>query len=206
VDVGVSRPTRLDMLRRYPIDTLRNLPRLLFPTIIVLSPSPKPLTQSHRPSDQLSQRIAHVNPGQDGDGPLLPLAVPVERDRDRAKPRARRDTHEAPEYLVQRGASAEDLEPLRARHTAGIEEREEAQHRDVRGAEERLGHELQEGCAEEDQERVQGECREGRYHEGYYDGLFFWQAEARHGVSVVQNIHELLYVCVCGCEDGRLGP
>jgi hypothetical protein len=109
-----------------------------------------------------AHKVSNISAGNNGDGPLLPLAIPVEGNRHGSEPRADHGAHEAAKGLVEGGRDADDGLEGNGVGAADVEDGVDGEDGDVRGAEERVGGVGEEWGAEEDEEDV----KDGRQDEG----------------------------------------
>ena len=130
------------------------------------------LAKRQSAADELSDGVASEDTGEDGDGPALPVAVPVQGDGDGAEPGAGAGAEEAAEALVEGGAGAEDLEPVFATEPAGVDQGEQAQQRQVQRAEEGVRRVRQERRPQQHEQPVQRAGAHGGEYECYEDGLW----------------------------------
>lgn len=101
-----------------------------------------------------AHEVSNIGTGNNGDGPLLPLAIPVKGDGHSSEPRADHGAHEAAKGLVEGGRDADDgLEGHRV-GTADVEDGVDGEDSDVRSAEERVRGVGEEWGTEEDEEDV----------------------------------------------------
>ena len=98
----------------------------------------------HRSKNFGTDKVAQVSPGEDRDRPLLPLTVPVERDRHGTEPSADDSADETAESLVQGSGGSENSRQRGA----------------VNAAEKRVRNMGEERRAEEDQEDMKNRCCE----------------------------------------------
>ncbi len=115
--------------------------------------------------------VAGVHAAQYGDGPLLPLAVPVERDGHGAEPGAQHGAERAAVRLVERGGETGAEGPGRRVDAERVEEREEREDGQVGGAQGRVSGLRQERCPQEDEGDVQSRHGEGREYRREERGL-----------------------------------
>lgn len=114
----------------------------------------------HRSKNFGTDKVAQVSPGEDRDRPLLPLTVPVERDRHGTEPSADDSADETAESLVQGSGGSENSRQRGAVNAANKENGEDGEDGDVGAAEKRVRNMGEERRAEEDQEDMKNRCCE----------------------------------------------
>ncbi len=102
------------------------------------------------PTHQFPHDRSTIHPHHNRDRPLLPLPIPIQRNWNRAKPRAhaRPETH--PIHLVHRQLQTGYAQPGRCVKAMDVEEVRCGKEGEVEGQEESVGVVGGEGCAEED--------------------------------------------------------
>lgn len=94
-------------------------------TSLSIKLNPLPLQQL--PTDQLPHHISQVRTRDDGHRPLLPLPIPIQRNRDGSQPGSQEAARGAPEDLVDRAVRRDYLPPLLALQSMHIDEWEDGQ-------------------------------------------------------------------------------
>lgn len=107
-----------------------------------------------------------VHAGDDGDGPLLPLPIPVQRNRHSPEPRTQHRAHQAAEGLVQRGVRAGQGQQSLPVDAPRVEYGEQGDKGEVRGREEGVLDVVEERGAEEDEGDVDARGGDGCEDEG----------------------------------------
>ena len=123
--------------------------------------SAQPSVQLDSPSLQtpstyrLSQDVSSVGPSDNSNGPLLPLSIPIQRNGHGAHPSSKQTSQRTAKDLVDRAIQRDHLSPLLTVRSMYVDEREDGEEGDVRGADECVREVGGERGAEEDLEDAQ---------------------------------------------------
>lgn len=88
---------------------------------------------------QLSNRVSNVCASNNSHRPLLPFAIPIQRNGYSARPSTQYGTDQTSVNLVNRQQKRHSLSPSLAIHTVYVDQRQRAQHRNVRASQKRVG-------------------------------------------------------------------
>jgi hypothetical protein len=126
----------------------------------------KPPPKKDRATQNASEHISGVDASQNSHGPLLPLAVPVQRDGHSAQPGAEEATQKSTKGLVQGGPKSGEGSPGAGVDAVGVEERERREQGQMGGAEEGMGDVGEQRRPEKDHDDVEEGRQDQREQEG----------------------------------------
>lgn len=128
------------------------------------------LSEQHSAPHEAAKQVPSVYSRQYGDRPLLPFAVPIQRDRHGTQPSPEKGTQQPAKALVQGSLEAGQGQPGGRIDAVDVEEREQTEQRQVGGAEKGMRDVSEQGGAEEDhdgvEERREDEGQERRQERG----------------------------------------
>lgn len=124
-----------------------------------------------RPKD-LPDRCAQIRTCKHSARPLLPLAVPVQRDRHSAQPRADQSAERGPSCGIEGRRQPGQSAPRRRVHAMCVEERGGREQGDVQGQERRVRDMCRQRGAVQDKQRKEERSKQRGKAQGEQSGLF----------------------------------
>lgn len=160
--------------------------------IILFSVDLDPDPLDHMSTQKLAHNSASVETHHNSDGPLLPLPVPVKRDRHRAQPRTDDCAQAHAVDLVQGQLQAGSLHPYSHIQTVDVKELRCDEETEVDGYENRVGLMGRQRRAEEDyQDEDRGDGKGDGQDKGEEGGL-----DSQSVIAIFQRLPVVLRVCV----------